>query len=214
MNDTLTVAIALFPHCTALDAVGPYEVLSRLPGATVYMVGERTGPVRTDTGMLGLHVDATYDEVPAPDIVVVPGGFGQNDHRAGSDLHAWLEEADRHSTWTTAACTGSVILASAGLLTGRRATTHWLAYDELAAFGAVPTSERVVFDGKYVTAAGVSAGIDMALTLAARVAGEEMAQTIQLGIEYDPAPPYDAGSPGKAPRAAVEMVSAVRGLIV
>jgi putative intracellular protease/amidase len=162
MNDTLQVAIVLFPHCTALDAVGPYEVLSRLPGAEVRMVGERTGPVRTDTGMLGLHVDATY----------------------------------------------------AGLLTGRRAATHWLAYDDLAAFGAIPTTERVVFDGKYVTAAGVSAGIDMALTLAARVAGEEMAQAIQLGIEYDPCPPYDAGSPAKAPRAAVEMVSAVRELIV
>ena len=214
MNDTLQVAIALFPHCTALDAVGPYEVLSRLPGAAVHMVGERTGPVRTDTGMLGLHVDATYAEVPTPDIVVVPGGFGQNAHRTGSALHEWLAEADRHSTWTTAACTGSVILASAGLLTGRRAATHWLAYDDLAAFGAVPTPERVVFDGKYVTAAGVSAGIDMALTLAARVAGEEMAQAIQLGIEYDPCPPYDAGSPAKAPRAAVEMVSAVRELIV
>ncbi|MGH3367969.1 MAG: DJ-1/PfpI family protein [Nocardioidaceae bacterium] len=152
----MQIAIALFEHLTALDAVGPYEVLSRIPGADLHFVGERRGPVRTDTGRLGLVVDATYDEVPRPDVIVVPGGFGQNDHRDGSPLHRWLKDADTHSSWTTAACTGSLILASAGLLTGRRATTHWLAYDELAVFGATPTDTRVVVDGKYATAAGVS----------------------------------------------------------
>jgi transcriptional regulator GlxA family with amidase domain len=210
----MKIAIALFDHCTALDAVGPYEVLSRLPDATVHMVGERTGPVRTDTGMLGLQVDTTYDEVPDPDIIVVPGGFGQRDQRDGSALQDWLKSADQHTTWTTSACTGALVLAAAGLLTGRRATTHWLAYDELAALGAHPTDQRVVFDGKYVTAAGVSAGIDMALTLAGRCAGDEKAQAIQLGIEYDPQAPYDAGSPAKAPRFAVDAVSAVRDFIV
>jgi transcriptional regulator GlxA family with amidase domain len=210
----MEIAIALFDHCTALDAVGPYEVLSRLPGAAVHMVGERTGPVRTDTGMLALHVDTAYDEMPEPDIVVVPGGFGQRDHREGSALQAWLQKADQHTSWTTSACTGALILAAAGLLEGRCATTHWLAYGDLAALGAQPTDERVVFDGKYVTAAGVSAGIDMALSLAARCAGDEKAQSIQLGIEYDPQPPFDAGSPTKAPRFAVDAVTAVRDYIV
>lgn len=210
----MKIAIVLFDHCTALDAVGPYEVLSRLPGATVHMVGAQTGPVRSDTGMLALHVDTTYDELPDPDIVMVPGGFGQRDHRDGSALHAWLQKADRHTTWTTAACTGALILAAAGLLNGRRATTHWLALDELATLGAQATNERVVLDDKYVTAAGVSAGIDMALTLAALCVGEETAQMIQLGIEYDPRPPFDAGSPAKAPQFAIDAVTAVRDFIV
>lgn len=210
----MQIAIVLFEHCTALDAVGPYEVLSRLPGADVRMVGAEKGPVATDTTMLRLNVDATFDEVTAPDIVLVPGGYGQRAQRAGSPLHAWLQKVDEQTRWTTSACTGSLILASAGLLTDRLATTHWLAYDELAGYGAVPTEDRVVFDGKYVTAAGVSAGIDMALTLAASIAGEETAQAIQLGIEYDPHPPYDVGSPRKASQAAIDMVTAVRDFIV
>lgn len=210
----MQIAIVLFENCTALDAVGPYEVLSRLPGADIRMVGFEKGPVNTDTTMLRLHVDATYDEVTEPDIVLVPGGYGQRTHRTGSPLHAWLQKVDAHTTWTASACTGSLILASAGLLTGRRATTHWLAYDELAEHGALPSEDRVVFDGKYVTSAGVSAGIDMALTLAASIAGEEMAQAIQLGIEYDPYPPFDTGSPRKAPQSAIDMITAVRDFIV
>ncbi len=210
----MKIAIVLFEHCTALDAVGPYEVLSRWPGGTVHMVGERKGVVRTDTEMLGLNVDTTYAEIPDPDIIMVPGGYGQRDHREGSALHAWLQEADRHSTWTTSACTGSLILASAGLLTGRRATTHWLAYEDLAAYGAIACDDRVVFDGKYVTAAGVSAGIDMALTLAARGLGEEMAHIMQLGLEYDPQPPFATGSPRTAPEFAIAAVTAVRDQIV
>jgi transcriptional regulator GlxA family with amidase domain len=210
----MEIAIVLFEHCTALDAVGPYEVLSRLPGATVHMVGAERGMVRADTGMLGLSVDATFEEVTTPDVIVVPGGFGQRAQRDGSPLQAWLQKADRHSSWTASACTGSLVLAAAGLLTGRRATTHWLAYEDLAALGALPTDERVVFDGKYVTAAGVSAGLDMALTLVARIAGEEMARSIQLGIEYDPQPPFDSGHPDRAPQAARDNVTAVRDLIV
>lgn len=210
----MQIAMVLFEHCTALDAVGPYEVLSRWPGATLHTVGERKGLVRTDTEMLALNVDTTYDEIPEPDIIMVPGGYGQRDHRDGSALVEWLHTADQHSTWTTSACTGSLVLAAAGLLTGRRATTHWLAYPDLAALGAIPTEDRVVFDGKYVTAAGVSAGIDMALTLAARGLGDEMAQIMQLGLEYDPQPPFAAGGPRTAPQFAVDAVTAVRDLIV
>jgi transcriptional regulator GlxA family with amidase domain len=210
----MQIAMVLFEHCTALDVVGPYEVLSRWPDAQVHMVGERKGLVRTDTEMLALNVDTTYDEIPEPDIIMVPGGYGQRDHRDGSALVTWLQKADQHSTWTTSACTGSLILAAAGRLTGRRATTHWLAFDDLAALGAIPTEDRVVFDGKYVTAAGVSAGIDMALTLAARGLGDEMAQIMQLGLEYDPHPPFATGAPRNAPQFAIDAVTAVRDLIV
>ena len=198
----MQIAILLFENVTALDAVGPYEVLSRLPGAQAVFVGERRGSVRTDLGSLGLQVDATLYDVPEPDIVLVPGGFGQTAHMSEGSVHEWLLHADRTSSWTTSVCTGSLILASAGLLRGRRATTHWLAADQLAEWGVERVDERVVIDGKYVTAAGVSAGIDMGLTLAERIAGPATAQAIQLGIEYDPHPPYGAGSPSCGRRGA------------
>jgi transcriptional regulator GlxA family with amidase domain len=210
----LQVAILLFENFTALDAVGPYEVLSRLPGTDVVFVGERPGQVRNDTGSLGLAVDAALDEVPHPDVVVVPGGPGQTAHMRGGSVHSWLRHVDATSSWTASVCTGSLILAAAGLLTGRRATTHWLAMDCLAAHGATPTAERVVSDGKYTTAAGVSAGIDMALALGARIAGTASAQAIQLGLEYAPHPPFDAGSPMTAPPAIVEALSARREAIL
>src|SRR5262249_44239471 len=146
-----------------------------------------------------LSVDNGLDDMPNPDVVVVPGGPGQRDQMEDGPLHEWLRAADQTSTWTTSVCTGSLILAGAGLLAGRPATTHWLAMDELAGLGAKPVSDRVVSDGKYVTAAGVSSGIDMALTLAGRLAGDAAAQAIQLMIEYDPQPPYDAGSADRAP---------------
>jgi transcriptional regulator GlxA family with amidase domain len=210
----MQIAILLFDNLTALDAVGPYEVLSRLPGAQTVFVGERPGPVRTDVGSLGLQVDAALAEVPAPDVVLVPGGFGQTAHMSDGPVHQWLRAADRTSTWTTSVCTGSLILASAGLLTGRRATTHWLAADQLADWGALRTDERVVIDGKYVTAAGVSAGIDMGLTLAERIAGEATAQAIQLGMEYDPHPPHTSGSPQTAPPPVVAFVRSREGAIL
>jgi putative intracellular protease/amidase len=200
----MQIAIALFDRFTALDAVGPYQVLSALPGAEVVFTADRTGPVTDETGTLTLVADAAFAEVPRPDIIVVPGGPGQMDD---GPLRQWLLAADQVSTWTTSVCTGSLILAGAGLLAGRRATSHWLALGELERLGAEPVSERVVFDGKYVTGAGVAAGIDMALTLAGRIAGDEVAQAIQLGIEYDPRPPYDVGSPAKAP---AEMVASLR----
>ncbi|WP_405902262.1 DJ-1/PfpI family protein [Streptomyces sp. NBC_00656] len=201
----MQIAIVLFDRFTALDAVGPYEMLSRAPGAETVFVAESVGAVRNDSGgSLALVADRTLDDVPAPDLVIVPGGPGQSAQMDNETLLGWLRRVDATSTWTTSVCTGSLLLAAAGLLTGRRATSHWLALDTLKTYGAEPTGERVVTDGKYVTAAGVSAGIDMGLTLLGRIAGDEHAQAVQLLAEYDPQPPYDAGSPEKAPAAMVE----------
>ncbi|MFD7704919.1 DJ-1/PfpI family protein [Streptomyces caelestis] len=200
----MQIAIVLFDRFTALDAVGPYETLGRLPDAETVFVAERTGPVRADTGALAITADQTLEEVPRPDVVVVPGGPGQTPQMENEVLLDWLRGADVSSTWTTSVCTGSLLLAAAGLLGGRRATSHWLALDHLKRYGVEPTGERVVTDGKYVTAAGVSSGIDMGLTLVGRIAGDEHAQAVQLLTEYDPRPPYDAGSPWKAPAHLVE----------
>ncbi|KUN03253.1 glutamine amidotransferase [Streptomyces yokosukanensis] len=204
----MQIAIVVFDRFTALDAVGPYEILSRLPGAETVFTAERTGAVRTDTGALAVVADRALDEVTRPDVVVVPGGPGQQALMEHRPLLDWLRAVDATSTWTTSVCTGSLLLAAAGLLDGRRATSHWLALDQLKRFGAEPVEERVVSDGKYVTAAGVSAGIDMALTLSGRIAGDEHAQAVQLATEYDPQPPYAAGSPRKAP---AHVVEALRG---
>jgi len=200
----MNIAILIYDRFTALDAIGPYEVLSRLPGASLAFVAAEPGPLTTDNGMLTIVAERSISEVPAPDIVLVPGGPGEVAARAGGPVLEWLQSVHGTTTWTTSVCTGSLILAAAGLLDGRRATSHWLALEKLAEMGAEPVSERVVFDGKIVTAAGVSAGIDMALALAAKVAGVAVAQAIQLGIEYDPQPPFDAGSPSKAPAEVVE----------
>ncbi|WP_329168610.1 DJ-1/PfpI family protein [Streptomyces sp. NBC_01267] len=200
----MQIAIVLFDRFTALDAVGPYEMLSSIPGAETVFVAERTGPVRNERGALALVADKRLDEVPHPDIVVVPGGPGQSAQMENEALLGWLRTADSTSTWTTSVCTGSLLLAAAGLLKGRRATSHWLALPTLSTFGAEPTGERVVTDGKFITAAGVSSGIDMGLSLVGRIAGDEHAQAVQLLTEYDPQPPYDAGSPQKAPAALVE----------
>ena len=204
----MEIAILVYPRFTAMDAVGPYEVLSRLPGARVTFVAEHAQAYRTDTGQLALLADATLDEIPTPEIALVPGGPGQVALMEDGPVHAWLRAADAGSTWTASVCTGSLILAAAGLLAGRRATSNWQALDELRGLGAEVVPERVVFDGKYATSAGVTAGLDMALALAAKIAGEQVAQAIQLGIEYDPQPPFDAGSPEKAPAEIVEAVRA------
>jgi transcriptional regulator GlxA family with amidase domain len=199
----MQIAIALYDRFTALDAVGPHQVLVHVPGAEVIFASERARAVSDETGTLTLVADASYADVPAPDILLVPGGPGQSAHMGDGPLRDWLLEADKTSTWTTSVCTGALILASAGLLDGRRATTYWLAMNELASLGAKPVHDRYVFDGKYATSAGVSAGIDMALALASRLVGEETAQAIQLGIEYAPDPPFNAGSPTTAPPALV-----------
>jgi putative intracellular protease/amidase len=203
----MQIAAVLFDRLTALDIIGPYEVLQRLPDAVVTFVGHRKGEVRTENGFLGLTVDATFDEIPHPDVVVVPGGIGTRALLDDDTLLTWLRQAHETSRYTTSVCTGSLILGAAGLLQGLTATTYWAVLEDLRRFGAEPTSERVVehLDRRIITAAGVSSGIDMALTLAGRIAGAEAAQAIQLGIEYDPDPPHDTGSLEKAPAKIVEM---------
>jgi putative intracellular protease/amidase len=202
----MDVAIPLFDRFTALDAVGPYEVLSRIPGARVRFLAARPGPVRTETGMLTMVAEAGLGELPHPEIVVVPGGVGTRALLEDQALLDWLRAAHEHSRWTTSVCTGALLLAAAGILDGLEATTHWAARDLLATLGARPIPERVVERGKVITAAGVSSGIDMALVLAAHLGGEDLARAVQLGIEYDPQPPFDAGSAEKAPPELVELV--------
>ena len=192
----MQIAILLYDRFTALDAVGPYEVLARMPDTTVVFVSERPGPVRADTGMLALTADAALAEVPHPDIVLVPGGPGQDDQMSDGAVHQWLRAADAASSWTSSVCTGSLILAAAGLLAGRRATSHWLALDELRQFGVTPVSQRVVMDGKFITAAGVSAGIDMALGLAGRIGGKDAGAGHPAGHRVRPA----AALPGRLAR--------------
>jgi transcriptional regulator GlxA family with amidase domain len=205
------IAIAAFDNMAALDAIGPFEVLAHLPDATLHWVGLVPGVVRTEEGAgVGINVDEVFEDVPAPDVIVIPGGRGEQQLRDNERFLTWLRAAHQTSTWTTSVCTGSLLLGAAGLLDGLRATSHWLALDELKKFGAEPTLERVVVHDaqRIITAAGVSSGIDMALTLAARLADDFVAQTIQLGIEYDPQPPFDAGSPIKAPKESVEFLRA------
>ena len=200
------IAILLFEGITALDAIGPYEVLQRLPGARVRMLGARKGPVRTHEGSLSLVADHELSEFPHPDLLLVPGGFGVEKLLHDEATLAWIRGAHASSKWTTSVCTGSLLLGAAGVLRGLRATCHWSSLERLREFGATPTLERVVFQGKVVTAAGVSSGIDMALSLVARLTNADIAQAIQLSIEYDPQPPFDAGSPSKAPPHVVEIV--------
>ncbi len=202
----MDVAIPIFDGITALDATGPYEVLSRLPGARVHFLGiDEPGTKRTDNGMLGLAADRALTDFPHPDVIVVPGGYGTRALMHDEALLNWARAAHETSQWTTSVCTGALVLAAAGILDGLEATTHWLLLDKLADFGATPVNRRVVEQGKLITAAGVSSGIDMALTLAARIAGEDVAQAIQLGIEYDPQPPFDSGSTEKASPEIIEL---------
>ena len=205
----MQIAILLFEGFTALDAVGPYEVLSRLPDAEVRFVAAEPGPTVTETGSLSLVAEGSLADAQAPEIVLVPGGFGTRALLDDDELLGWIRSVHETSRWTTSVCTGSLLLGAAGVLRGLKATSHWAALDRLAEFGAEPTSERVVEEGKVITAAGVSAGIDMALRLASHVAGEDVAKAIQLGIEYDPQPPFDAGSPATAPDRLVEGMRAV-----
>jgi len=205
----MEIAIPIFDRFTALDAVGPYEVLSRLPDARVRFVAQEPGPKQTETGMLTLTAEASLDEVPRPNVLVVPGGFGTRPLMKDEPMLDWIRGVHETSQWTTSVCTGSLLLAAAGLLDGLEATTHWGALDVLAQYGAKPTQRRVVEQGKIITAAGVSSGIDMALSLAGHIAGDEIAQGIQLAIEYDPQPPFDSGSTSKADP---ELVSQMRTL--
>lgn len=196
----MQIAILLFDDITTLDAIGPAEVLGRLPGANVAFVAKERGLIRAheSSGALGIMADVSLSDVTPPDILVVPGGLGTRALVNDGEITDWLRQIHETTTWTTSVCTGALLLGAAGLLQGIKATTHWSAYDLLARYGAEVTEQRVVEQGKIVTAAGVSAGIDMALTLAAKLAGADTARAIQLQIEYDPQPPFDSGSPGKA----------------
>jgi transcriptional regulator GlxA family with amidase domain len=203
----MKTSILIFDGITALDAVGPYEVLGRPPGWEVEFVGKSRGEIRSDSGALGLSADRALSEVERSDVVLVPGGKGNRQLLQDEEVLDWVRRLDQGSIWTTSVCTGSLVLGAAGLLEGRRATGHWLYLEMLRDFGAEPVRERWVEDGKLLTAAGVSAGIDMALHLVGLEAGTEAAQAVQLAIEYDPSPPFDAGSPEKAPAEIVARVS-------
>jgi putative intracellular protease/amidase len=206
----MRIAIPVFDRMTALDVIGPYEVLSRLPGATVTFIASEPGPKRTDTDMLSVHADAALGDLPDPDVVLIGGGYGTRALMSDPEMLAWVRAAHETSQWTTSVCTGALLLAAAGILDGLEATTYWLELETLRQYGATPVSRRVVQQGKVITAAGVSAGIDMALVLASRIGGDAIAQAIQLGIEYDPQPPFDAGSPAKAPDEIQEIVRAAQ----
>ena len=200
MTTRTTVAIPLFDSFTALDAIGPYEVLQRVPTIDVVVVGHERGEVRSENGMLGITRDATFDEVPAPDVLVFPGGVGTRVLEHDERVLDWVRTVHATSTWTTSVCTGSLVLAAAGLLTGLTATTHWATYSELEVYGVTPVADRVVehLDRRILTAAGVSSGIDMALRLVELLVDTTAARAAQLMIEYDPQPPVDSGSVAKA----------------
>ena len=207
----MDIAIPMYDRFTALDAIGPYEVLSRLPDARVTWLAHEPALVRTDNGMLALEATARLEDLPQPDVIVVPGGFGTRDLLGDRRMLDWIRTAHETSAWTTSVCTGSLLLAAAGILDGLRATSHWTELETLREFGATPVEERVVPQGKVVTAAGVSSGIDMALWLGAQIAGEEWAKAVQLAIEYDPQPPFDSGSTSKADPELVARMRALAG---
>lgn len=207
MSNKTRIAVVLYPGVTSLDFVGPSEVLAGLPNAEIHFVSTQPGPIRSDTGGLTL-VAGDIRELADPDIVLVPGGPGVDNAIQDQSLRSWLQKAHETSKWTTSVCNGSRILAAAGILKGLKATCHWAQLEQLKDHGAIPTSERVVREGKVITAAGVSAGIDMGLRLVAIEAGDMMAQAIQLAIEYDPDPPFDCGSVKKAPKQLSDMVLA------
>jgi transcriptional regulator GlxA family with amidase domain len=202
----MDIAIPIYDRLTALDAVGPYDVLSRIPDATVSFIADEPGPKRTENGMLALVADRALEELPEPEVVVVPGGFGTRALLEDERIVGWIRHAHEGSRYTTSVCTGALLLGAAGVLDGLEATTHWAELETLERFGARPSSRRVIEQGKVITAAGVSSGIDMALLLAARLAGDEVAKAIQLAIEYDPEPPFDSGSTAKARPETVELV--------
>jgi cyclohexyl-isocyanide hydratase len=205
MSDTAPstrIAMVIYPDLTQLDLTGPFEVLSRMPGTVVDLVGRTMDPVTSDRGLI-LTPTATFADCPAPDILFVPGGPGQVEAMEDDALLGFVRQAGATADLVTSVCTGSLILGAAGLLQGKRATCHWISLGKLALLGATPVNERVVEDGNVITAAGVSSGIDFALTVAARLHGQELAEKIQLFVEYDPEPPFDSGSADKADPAMV-----------
>lgn len=195
----MQIAIVLYPGFTALDFIGPYESLRWLPDAEVRFLWHEPGPITADSGVLVVGATHSFDETPSPDLILIPGGMTTMQHARDGKLLDWVRRAHDTATWTTSVCSGSMILAAAGLLDGKRATSHWMALPALKTFGAAPVAdERIVHEGDIVTCAGVSAGIDLGLWLAGRIGGEERAKVIQLSMEYDPQPPFDSGHMSKA----------------
>lgn len=204
----MQIVFLFYDGMTALDAIGPHEILCRLPGAKVFRTALQKGPIRTDSSGLVLQKDFSLSEVGQADLLVVPGAGSATSLRDYPEILSWLSAIHQTTRWTASVCTGSLILGAAGILKGLRATTHWAALDRLTSLGAIPMQNRIVEEGKVLTAAGVSAGIDMALTLVSKIAGPQLAQALQLGIEYDPQPPFDCGSPEKAPASIREALRA------
>ena len=198
VSDMTTVGLVLYPRFTALDIVGPFQALVDVPGLDVSFIAAEIGPVTDHTGRLTMHAARRFADVHHLDVVVVPGGFGDANLDDDDPVVKFIKKVHPTTAWTTSVCTGALFLAQAGVLDGVEATTHWASYARLEALGAKPTSTRVVRVGKVITAAGVSAGIDMGLTLVAELAGADMARAVQLAIEYDPEPPFDSGVPAKA----------------
>ena len=205
----MQIAVFLYDGFTALDCVGPYDVLARVPDAQVVFCASERGEVRTETKMLGITADASLDEITNPEVLLIPGGFGTRKLMTDDRTLDWIRSVHATSQWTTSVCTGSLLLGAAGLLDGLTATTHWASSELLETTGAKYVEQRVVEHGKIMMGAGVSAGIDMALTLVARMFGDDYAKAIQLGIEYDPQPPFDCGSPSKAGPEFVELLRAM-----
>lgn len=203
----MEIHILLYDNFTALDCIGPYEVLSRIPGARLRFIAKKAGPVVADTKMLTIVAEAALKDVSSPDILLIPGGPGDEGAFKDAEIVEWVRRAHETTKWTASVCTGSLVLGAAGILKGLDATTHWASVERLESFGARYTEERVT-RGKVITAAGVSAGIDMGLRLVAMEMGDEFAQMMQLAIEYDPQPPFDCGSPSKAPASMVETLRA------
>jgi putative intracellular protease/amidase len=204
----MQIVFLFYDGMTALDAIGPHEVLSRLPGAEVFHVARKSGPIKAEAGHLTFNAEYGLSQVSKADVLVVPGAGSATTLREYPEVHEWIRKIHTTTKWTTSVCTGSLILGASGILKGLKATSHWAVLDRLSSYGATAVSERVVEDGKVMTAAGVSAGIDMALILAAKLCGVQVAQSLQLGIEYDPHPPFDAGSPKKANPAIVQALKA------
>ncbi|MBF6353015.1 DJ-1/PfpI family protein [Nocardia higoensis] len=208
----MIIALGLYPGFTALDAIGPYQVFTTVPNADVVLCAAEKGTVADDHGLLQLPIDTTFADLPRPDILLIPGGAGSlTIARENGPIVDWVRGAHPHTRWTTSVCTGAHILAAAGVLDDQPAATHWNFYDELAEYGAHPTDQRIVMGDRIATGAGSSAGIDLALTLVADVAAPELAQCIQLALEYDPRPPFESGTPSTAPRPIVELVSMMMG---
>jgi transcriptional regulator GlxA family with amidase domain len=208
----MQIAIVLYPGFTALDFIGPYEVLRNLPDAEVRFLWHQPGPIAADSGVLLIGATHSFDETLSPDIILIPGGMTTMEHARDAKLLDWVRKAHETAAWTASVCSGSVILAAAGLLDGKRATSHWMALPALKTLGAVPVNdERIVHEGRIVTSAGVSAGIDLAIWLAGQISGEGRAKTIQLAIEYDPQPPFDSGHMSKASAATKAAATALLG---